>query len=447
MSLSELLAEPAAARRALDAGEVSVPELTHAALDRAAALQPAIGAFAEVSHELALEHAARAEEALRGRGARGPLHGLPFGVKDVIDLAGVPTRLGTPRAGHRLPAAGAAVCDALTAAGAVPIGKTVTHELADGMITPAARNPRDPSRITGGSSGGSAAAVAAGIVPFALGTDTNGSIRCPASHCGVVGFKPTRGALPRDGVAPLAWTQDTVGLIGADAATAAHGWAALGGAGASAPAHERWRVGVDGSVFDGAAPSVAAAVHAGAESLSQSGADVVELKLPDLRLAGSAAVLAIMVEAAEAWAPELAADPAGFGPVVRAALRAGAEVGARAYMEAKRARLWICRRMRSLFDDAGLDALVLPTVPLTATPADIERVSFGGRERSVESLQSTFTSLAALTGQPALSLPCGTDGEGLPVGLQLLGRAHRDGELLALAALAERVIPPDRQFV
>lgn len=446
MSLTELLADPAAARRALDDGEVGVLELTRAALARAAELQPTIGAFAELSHELALEHAARAEEALRADGARGPLHGLPFGVKDVIDLAGVPTRLGTPRAGHQVPAASAAVCDGLTAAGAVPIGKTVTHELANGMITPAARNPRDPSRITGGSSGGSAAAVGAGIVPLALGTDTNGSIRCPASHCGVVGLKPTRGVLPRDGVAPLAWTQDTVGLMGPGVAAVADGWAALGG-GSSAPARDAWRVGVDRATIAAAAPSVAAAVLSGLESLSESGAELIELKLPDLRLAGSASVLAILVESAEAWGPKLAADAAGFGPVVRAALHAGAEIAADAYIEAKRARLWICRRVRSLFDDAALDAFALPTVPVTATPAAAERVSFGGRERSVESLQSTFLALASLTGQPALTLPCGTDGEGLPVGMQLLGRAHRDDDLLALATLAERVIPADRQFV
>jgi aspartyl-tRNA(Asn)/glutamyl-tRNA(Gln) amidotransferase subunit A len=446
VSLIELLADSAAARRALDAGEVSVPELTHAALDRAAALQPTIGAFAELSHELALEHAARAEEALRAGGARSPVHGLPFGVKDVIDLAGVPTRLGTPRAGHHLPAASAAVCDRLAAAGAVPIGKTVTHELADGMITPAARNPRDPSRITGGSSGGSAAAVAAGIVPLALGTDTNGSIRCPASHCGVVGLKPTRGLLSRDGMAPLAWTQDTVGLIGAGVATVADGWPVLAGA-SSAPVRENWRVGVDRAAIAGAAPAVAAAVSAAVDTLSGTGVQVVELELPDLRLAGSASVLAILVEAAEAWAPQLAADPAGFGPAVRAALQAGAEISPDAYMDAKRARLWIRLRMRSLFDDAGLDAFALPTVPVTATPADAERVSFGGRERSVESVQSTFLALASLTGQPALSLPCGTDREGLPVGLQLLGRAHRDNDLLALATAAERAVPADRQFV
>src|SRR5262249_27804361 len=157
--------------------DVGVVELTRAALDRAAAMQASIGAFSELTHELALEQAERVQESLDSGAARGPLAGLPLGVKDVIDVAGVPTRLGTERAGHHVPAASAPVCSALTAAGAVVIGKTTTHELAYGMITPAARNPRDPARIPGGSSGGSAAAVGAGIATLALGTDTNGSIR------------------------------------------------------------------------------------------------------------------------------------------------------------------------------------------------------------------------------------------------------------------------------
>ncbi|HET8672871.1 MAG TPA: amidase [Thermoleophilaceae bacterium] len=441
MSLTELLADPAAARRALDAGEAGVVELTRAALERAAALQPTIGAFAELSHELALEHARREEDALRAGGARGPLHGLPFAVKDVIDLAGAPTRLGTPRAGHRLPAASAPVCDALMAAGAVPVGKTVTHELAYGMITPAARNPRDPRRITGGSSGGSAAAVGAGIVALALGTDTNGSVRCPASHCGVLGFKPTRGALSRDGVAPLAWTQDTVGLLAPDVDSAAHGWAALHAPGSEEPPPPRaWRVGVDREAIAAAAPGVASAVLLALELLARAGVELADVAVPDLRRAGLASTLAIVAEASEAWAPELDADPRGFGPAVRAALTAGREVPPDAYRRSKRARALVCRQMRELFDRDRLDALALPTVPVTATPAGAERVSFGGRERAVESLQATFTALASLTGQPAVSLPCGNDGDGLPVGLQLMGRAHRDGHLLALSSVAESAL-------
>jgi aspartyl-tRNA(Asn)/glutamyl-tRNA(Gln) amidotransferase subunit A len=448
VSLTDLLADPAAARDALDRGEVGVVELTRAALDRAAALQSTIGAFAELTHELALEQAQREEESLRAGGARGPLHGLPLAVKDVIDVAGVPTRLGTPSAGHRVAAASAPACAALMAAGAVVIGKTVTHELAYGMITPVARNPRAPSRITGGSSGGSAAAVAAGIAAVALGTDTNGSVRCPASHCGVVGLKPTRGSLPRAGTAPLAWTQDTVGVIAPTVATTAHAWAALTPTvdPLSGPP-ERWRLGVDAQACALAVPDVAGTVTAVLQQLAGRGVELVEVELPSARLAGSASVLAILVEAAEAWAAELAAAPEGFGASVRAALMAGSDVGRRAYLDAKRVRAGICRAMQRLFHDERLDAVVLPTVPVTATPTEVERVSFGSGTRSVESLQSTFTALASLTGQPALSLPCGEDGDGMPIGLQLLGRAHHDSRLLQLAAHVEAAIPPARYFV
>jgi aspartyl-tRNA(Asn)/glutamyl-tRNA(Gln) amidotransferase subunit A len=448
MSLTPLLVDPALARAALDRGEVSVVELTHAALDRAAQLQATIGAFSELTHELALEQAERVQESLRSGAAGSPLTGLPLGVKDVIDVAGVPTRLGTPRAGHRLPSASAKVCSALAAAGAVIIGKTATHELAYGMITSAARNPRDPSRITGGSSGGSAAAVGAGIAGLALGTDTNGSVRSPAAHCGVVGLKPTRTSLSRDGVAQLAWTQDSVGVIAPDVATAASAWEVLRpAAGATAPARGGWRVGVDPQACAQAAPGVRAALAVALEQLAGAGADIIDIELPDLRLAGSASVLAILHEAALAWSDQLQADPGGFGPRVRAALTVGAEVDRRAYLDAKRARVRTCACMSELFERNKLDAVALPTVPVTATPAGRERVTVDGRERSVESLQSVFTALASLTGQPALSLPCGTDEDGLPVGLQLLGRARRENDLLALAAEAEAAIPALPRFV
>lgn len=447
MSLTELLASPSAARLALDRGEAGVLELTRAALERASELQPVIGAFAEITYELAREQAERAEESLRAHGARSPLHGLPLGVKDVIDVAGVPTRLGTPGAGHTLPSASAAAVDALQASGAVVIGKATTHELAYGMITPGARNPRDVSRITGGSSGGSAAAVAAAVAAVALGTDTNGSIRCPAAHCGVVGLKPTREALSRAGVAPLAWTQDTVGLLAPNAEVAAAAWAALHPGRRAPQAGAPRRVGVDRAACEASSPEVSATVAAALGALAADRVELVEVRSPDHALAGSASVLAIVAEAGEAWAGELAANPEGFGPAVRGALRAGGEIPRDAYLNAKRARARICGEMRELFAQHALDALALPTVPVTATPVGAERVSFRGRERAVESLQSTYTALASLTGQPALSVPCGRDGEGLPVGLQLLGRAGGEEPLLGLAARMERLLPGDASFV
>ena len=450
MSLTDLLAAPAAARRALDAGDAGVVELTEAALARAEALQPMLGAFATLTPELAREQARTAEAELRAGQARGPLHGLPVAVKDVIDVAGVPTRLGTPGAGHRVPDRSARVVDALIAGGAIVIGKATTHELALGMTTPAARNPHDPERIAGGSSGGPAVAVAAGIAALALGTDTNGSVRCPASHCGVIGLKPTREALSRAGVAPLAWTQDTVGVLAPDARSAAVAWSVLDptpDARSAAvawsvldPTPDAWRVlgppsqqgevhriGVDRAACAAAAPEVGDRVTAALDELA--GVELVDVEGPDLDLCSGASVIAIVVEAAEAWGDALD----GVGPAVRGALRAGREVLPDAYLDAKRARVLVSARMRALFEREALDALALPTVPVTATPAVLDRIPFHGRERSVESLQGLFTAPASLTGQPALSVPCGRDADGMPIGLQLLGRSGAEEGLLALA--------------
>jgi aspartyl-tRNA(Asn)/glutamyl-tRNA(Gln) amidotransferase subunit A len=240
----------------------------------------------------------------------------------------------------------------------------------------------------------------------------------------VVGLKPTREALSREGVAPLAWTQDTVGVLAPDAQTAAAAWSALAPDAETAGASPR--VGVDRAACAAAAPAVGAAVAA---ALAAADLDLVDVEGPDLALCAAASVLAIEVEAAEAWGDELDR----FGPQVRGALRAGRAVPRDAYLDAKRARGLVRDRMRALFERARLDALALPTVPITATPATLDRVPFGGRNRSVESLQGRFAAPAGLTGQPAVSVPCGQDADGMPIGLQLLGRAGRDSALLALA--------------
>jgi aspartyl-tRNA(Asn)/glutamyl-tRNA(Gln) amidotransferase subunit A len=398
---------------------VSVVAAIETALARAEELQPTLGAFATLTPELALELARGADAAAEP----GPLQGVPLAVKDIIDVAGVPTRLGSLGAGHHVPQRSAPVVEALVNAGAIVIGKTTTHELAFGMITPGARNPHDPGRIAGGSSGGSAVAVGAGIAPLALGTDTNGSIRAPAALCGVLGLKPTRGALPLEGIAPLAWTQDTVGLIAASTDVARRAWQAAGGGVREVDAV---RVGVDRAAIEAASPAVREVVDAAIEGIDVEG--------PDLRLAGAASVLAVEAEAGEAWAAEIDANPNGFSVEIRGALRAGRAVPRSAYDDAKRARAAVCAQMRAVFE--RVDVLALPTVPITATPADVDRVSFAGRERSVEALQSLYTAPASLTGQPAVTVPCGSDADGMPVGLQLLGRP---GDEAALLALADRI--------
>jgi aspartyl-tRNA(Asn)/glutamyl-tRNA(Gln) amidotransferase subunit A len=393
------------------------------ALELAEALDPVVGAFARLTPEIAAEDA-----------AAGPLHGMPLAVKDVIDVAGVPTGLGTLGAGVRVPDRSATVVELARAAGAVVIGKAHTHELALGMITPQTRNPLDTSRIAGGSSGGSAAAVAAGIAAIALGTDTNGSIRCPASLCGIVGLRPTQGAISREGVAPLAPTQDTVGLLTPDVRTCADLLAVVATDPPRPAADGPPVVGVDRAWIAAAEPDVARACTEAVEALATSGARLVDVTLPDPALAGSVAAVVLYAEAAAAWQGQ----SERFGAQVRAGLRAGSEVSADAYTRAKRVRAAVLARVRDCFEANRLTAVVTPTLPATAAPAGATTIESGGKARPIDAVYSRFTSLASVTGQPALSIPCGLDTNGLPIGLQLIGRPGGEPDLFAIAGTIEQ---------
>ena len=204
----------AEASRRLRQGELSPVDLTTAVLDRIAVTEPVIHAYVSVETASALASARQAEQELRAGRDRGPLHGVPIAVKDIIDMAGLPTRCGSASRADAAPAIqDADVVRRLRQAGAVLVGKTVTHEFASGVISPPARNPWDPARIPGGSSGGSGASVAAGASFAALGSDTAGSIRIPASLNGVVGLKPTYDRISRAGVFPLSWSLDTIGPL------------------------------------------------------------------------------------------------------------------------------------------------------------------------------------------------------------------------------------------
>jgi Asp-tRNA(Asn)/Glu-tRNA(Gln) amidotransferase A subunit family amidase len=418
-----------------------IPERT-SAVDRAGAalaaatgIQRDIGAFAQLTPELAIEAARRAD-----RAGEVPLRGVPVAVKDLIDLAGVPTRLGTPGAGHRIPRRSAAVVSSLLRAGAVPLGKSQTHELGLGMITPHTRNPFDRERIAGGSSGGSAAAVAAGLVGGALGTDTAGSIRCPAALCGVVGLKPTRGALPTAGVAVLSATQDTVGVLASTVSDCALMFRAAGG-----PPPRGWRsaqslcVGLNRALCSTrVAPDVRDAVLFACDELRRAGVRVVDVALPDSALAGASSMVVVLYEAAQRWGALSAAWPEGFGPQVRAALRGGGEVRREAYAAALQIQLRLRGEVDAAMAEAEVDALVTPTVPIAAVPCGVQRVVLGEREEAIEAVHARLTVLASVTGLPALSVPCGLGSQGLPVGLQLVGRAGREEDLFALGVVVEQ---------
>ncbi|RVX38789.1 aspartyl-tRNA(Asn)/glutamyl-tRNA(Gln) amidotransferase subunit A [Nonomuraea polychroma] len=428
----------------LRSGAVTAVELVEAAL--AAAEADASGAFVALLPDRAIAAARRADAERRRGLVRGPLHGVPVAVKDNIDVAGVATRNGTAGLGHRVPVRDAAVVRLLEEAGAVVIGKTRMHELAWGMMTPGCRNPRDLSRSAGGSSGGSAAAVASGIVEISLGTDTGGSIRNPAALCGVAGLRPTWGSLPMTGITPLAPTQDTVGPIARSAADCAAVFAVLTGALAHRPPETvtaspapgppalpgrrvampdgLWR----GRVGEGIADRMAAARGA----LLDAGAEVVEVDLPGVIAAAPAVTLVVMLaESAELWADA----PGAASAELRATLQAGAEVRATDYVRARRVAAHLRDLVTASLRSAGADLLLLPTVPVTAAPAGADTVEVSGRLEATGAAFARLTALASVTGLPALSVPAGTDATGLPVGAQLVGPPRTEMLLCAAGAV------------
>ncbi|MFI0261928.1 amidase [Streptomyces sp. NPDC017056] len=434
---------------------LSPVELTTSVLDRIAAVDPKSGAYATVTAEAALRSAREAEREIAAGRHRGPLHGVPVALKDLIDVAGVPTTASSRvRAGH-VADADAAVTERLRAAGAVLTGKTHTHEFAYGLITPQTRNAWSPEHVAGGSSGGSAAAVAAGTATFALGTDTGGSIRVPAALNHVVGLKPTYGLLPRHGVTSLAWSLDHVGPLTRTASDAALVLQALAGHDPRDPAslgHPRedytrnlgasvagLRIGIPTAYyFDRVQPQVAAAVHAAVGALTALGATAVPVHVPMTEYV-HAAQWGLMVPEATAYHQDtLRATPELYSEDVRTLLEAGEFVPATDYIRAQRTRTLMHQAWLSLFDGAdgadGIDALAAPTVPATAALSG--RQSFTWPDGSTESVSDAYVRLSApanLTGFPALSLPVGLDDQGLPIGMQLIGRPLSEATLFQLA--------------
>ena len=370
----------------------------------------------------------------------GPLSGMPVAVKDLIDVAGVPTRCGSAVLADAAPAReDAAVVARLRAAGAVVVAKTHTHEFGYGPTGDVAvegpcRNPHDPRKITGGSSSGSAAAVAAGLVPLAVGTDTGCSTRTPAALCGVVGLKPARGALPTTGVFPLSETLDHIGLLGADIETVAVAFSALTGRAidpsgpiegtvVGRPANPYWRV------HD---PEIAAAVDRAAATLSCSGATAREVSLPGIDELAATYRVIVGAEAHTTHRHWLAQRPGDYQPLTAARLQAAGTHTAADYITAQRTRRRLAAALTARMLAEGVDVLLLATTPLRATPIGARQVDApdGARVEVVPALLS-LTLPFNLLGWPAVSVPA-PEMTGLPAGIQVA--AVRGGEQAVLAA-------------
>ncbi|MFD3622783.1 amidase [Streptomyces sp. NPDC058676] len=442
------------ASRAVRARELSPVELTESVLARIAAVEGRLGAYVTVAADAALAAAARAEREISGSGPRGPLHGIPMALKDLIDAEGIPTTASSHvRAGH-VAERDSRVAERLGAAGAVLLGKTHTHEFAYGLTTPQTNNAWDHSRVAGGSSGGSAVAVAAGGATFAMGTDTGGSIRVPAALNGVVGLKPTYGLVPRTGVTSLSWSLDHVGPLTRTVQDVALVLSATAGhdprdpASVSGPMLDRFpggdlrglKVGVPRNhYFDRVTPEVEESVRGAIERLAELGAELVDVKFPMARYI-QAVQWGLMVPEATAYHERsLRATPDLYAADVRILLEAGELTSAGDYLRAQRARTMMRDAWARMFD--GIDVLAAPTVPMTAAEAGQEAVEWA--DGTTEAVSDSYVRLCApanITGVPALTLPVGHDRAGLPVGMQLMARPFHDATVLRVGRVYEESV-------
>jgi aspartyl-tRNA(Asn)/glutamyl-tRNA(Gln) amidotransferase subunit A len=441
----------AGAAEKIKAKELSPVELTASVLARIDAVEDKITAFATLTPDLATKAAERAEAEIAAGNYRGPLHGIPVGIKDLYETAGVATTSSSKVRADYIPTQDSAVVEKLFAAGSVMVGKTHTHEFAFGAVTPTTRNPWDLDRMPGGSSGGSGAAVAAGECFLGMGSDTGGSIRIPASVCGTVGLKPTYGRVSRRGVASLSWSLDHVGPLTRTVADAALVMNAIAGYDRADPASvdvpvpdftaqldvAGLTIGVPTNYYtERVDPQVASAVAAAIAVLVGQGARTreIEIPLPQYVLPTE---WAIMLPEASAYHQEMLRDKADlYTEDVRLFLEVGELVLATDYIKALRARTLIQQRWRDMFAD--IDVLIAPTLTTPALPVDDPQVTWpDGSTESATDSYVRFSAPANVTGLPALSVPCGFTGTGLPVGMQIIGKPFAEPLLLGVGQAYE----------
>jgi aspartyl-tRNA(Asn)/glutamyl-tRNA(Gln) amidotransferase subunit A len=434
--------------------EVSPVEVAQSSLDRLDQVDPVLTAFVTVTPEIALAQAAAAEKEIAGGTYRGPLHGIPLGVKDLYDTAGIRTTSSSAQRADHVPSADSAAVERLYAAGMVLIGKTHTHEFAYGATTPTTGNPWAPDRTPGGSSGGSGAAVAAGVVHVALGSDTGGSIRIPAALCGTVGLKPTYGRASRVGVASLSWSLDHVGPLSRNVTDSALVMAAMSGydrrdpGTADRPVPDMaagidagvagTRIGIPTNYYtDRLDPEAAAAAATAAAVLEGLGAELVEIQIPMAEHIIPTEWAIMMPEATAYHLDALHTSPEKFTEETRALLEIGAAVPATDYVNALRLRTLIQAAWQEMF--ATVDVLLAPTLATTATLRSDPFVSWP--DGTVEGATPSYVRLSApanVTGLPSLSVPAAFSSAGLPLGVQIIGKPFAEPEILQVGYALEQ---------
>jgi len=429
----------------LRARSLSALEVTNACLARIEADDSTLNAFIRVMTDEARRQAAEADAEIAAGRDRGPLHGVPVSVKDLFDLAGTPTTAASRlREGH-VAASDAPVVARLRRGGAVLIGKTNMDEFAYGTTSESSalgvvRNPHDPARSPGGSSGGSAVSVAAGMALASLGSDTGGSIRIPAAACGIVGLKPTLDEIPTDGVVPLSRTLDHVGPF---ARTVGDTWLVYQAlvnstdvAVLSRRALTGVRLGLPRRYFcELLDPHVRASLERAVATLERHGVRVEEVDIPHASSTPAVYVHIHAPEGSEYHARTIDAAPDRYTRTVRMRLEMGRYVLAEDHVRALQAREALRREVDEALADC--DALVLPTLPIPAPPIGAESVIVDNRSEPVRALMLRLTQLFNVTGHPAITVPNGTTPQGLPCGLQLVGRRSETAALLQVAGACE----------
>ena len=438
----------------ISAGKVSPVEVTEAHLRRIERIDGKLNTFLTVTAEVAREEARQAEREIAAGNYRGHLHGVPYSLKDLYATAGIRTTGGTKIMADWVPDYDSAVARRLKSAGAVLLGKTNMHEFAMGAtsINPhygAAANAWNLDYVAGGSSGGAASGIAAGLGLFGMGSETGNSIRRPAAFCGVTGLKPTYGRVSRYGMLPAAWSLDHAGPLTRSAEDAAIVLQALAGSDRRDPATVHASVpdysaglgepvsGIKAGVPRGFLNDLTAEAHACFEevlaALGRAGVSVVDLALPSGVYAASVSSTIMLSEAASYHADWVRGRPSDYGTDVLKRLWVGLAITAQEYADAQRFRRLIADEMLAEMRSKGVDLVIAPTIPATATPIAGGAEALGDQPYSVGNGFFNLHRIFSLVGWPVISIPCGFGANGLPLAVQIAGRPHDEPQILRLA--------------